>query len=63
MFALGVVFIAVDVIPFFLGDHNRPLWLNLGCLFAPIGFAVAVGSALRRGRDEQRRVLREVAGN
>lgn len=54
LFVLGLVFIAVDVLPFFAGRHNTPLWLNLLCLLAPIGFAVAIGSALRAGRAEQR---------
>jgi hypothetical protein len=54
LFALGLVAIAVDVLPFFAHDHNRPLWLNLLCLLAPLGFALAVGSALRAGRAEQR---------
>ncbi len=29
LFALGLVSIAVDVIPFFFHAHDRPLWLNL----------------------------------
>jgi hypothetical protein len=62
LFAAGLVFIAVDVVPFFLGDHNRPLWLNLACLLAPLGFAIAIGSTLLRARSEQRSVLREVTG-
>jgi hypothetical protein len=48
------------VIPFFFGAHNRPLWLNLACLLAPIGFLVAVWSGLRAGRAEQRAALREL---
>jgi uncharacterized membrane protein YhdT len=61
VFAVGLVFIAFDVVPFFFGDHNRPLWLNLACLLAPLGFAIAVGSAVRRGRQAQRDVLRELS--
>jgi hypothetical protein len=60
MFAVGLVFILVDVLPFFGGDSNRPLWLNLACLLAPLGFAVVVGSGLRRGRAEQRAAARAV---
>ena len=60
LFALGLLAIAVDVLPFFADRHDRPLWLNLACLLAPLGFAVAVGSALRAGRAEQRAVLREL---
>jgi uncharacterized membrane protein YhdT len=60
LFVLGVVAIVVDVLPFFADHHDRPLWLNLACLLAPIGFALAVGSGLRAGRAEQRAVLREL---
>jgi uncharacterized membrane protein YhdT len=61
LFVLGLGFIAADVLPFFASHTNRPLWLNLACLLAPLGFALAVGSALRRGRREQREVARQVA--
>jgi uncharacterized membrane protein YhdT len=53
-FAAGLVSIGVDVLPFFLGDSDTPLWLNLACLLAPIGFALALWSAIKAGRDEQR---------
>ena len=62
LFAVGVVFIAIDVFPFFFGAHNRPLWLNLACLAAPAGLVVAVWSGLRRGRAEQRAALLQVEG-
>ena len=58
LFVAGLGFIAADVVPFFASDHNRPLWLNLACLLAPLGFALAVGSALRQGRREQRDIAR-----
>jgi uncharacterized membrane protein YhdT len=61
LFAAGLVFIAVDVVPFFAGDRNTPLWLNLACLLAPLGFALAVWTALRTGRDEQRAALRRLS--
>jgi hypothetical protein len=60
LFAVGLVFIAVDVLPFFADVHNRPLWLNLACLLAPLGFAVAVWAGLRAGRAEQRAAARDV---
>jgi hypothetical protein len=63
MFAVGLVFIAIDVLPFFDGVRNRPLWLNLACLLAPAGFAVAVWSALRTGRAEQRAALAETVAD
>ena len=59
LFALGCGFIVADVVPFFADVHNRPLWLNLACLLAPVGFAIAIGSAIRRGRAEQRAAQRE----
>jgi hypothetical protein len=58
LFVLGLGFAAVTVLPFFFGDHDRPLWLNLGCLLAPIGFVLAVTGALRTGRADQRAALR-----
>jgi uncharacterized membrane protein YhdT len=61
LFVIGLVFIAVDVLPFFAGDQETPLWLNLACLLAPLGFAIAVWSALRAGRAEQRAALRELS--
>lgn len=61
LFALGVVAITLDVIPFFFDVHDRPLWLNLACLLAPAGLAVAVVSAFRRGRADQRAALRQLA--
>jgi uncharacterized membrane protein YhdT len=62
VFAVGLVFIAIDVLPFLAGDGETPLWLNLACLLAPVGFAIAVWSALRAGRDEQREALRALDG-
>ncbi len=59
-FALGLVAIAVDVLPFFFGDSDTPLWLNLACLLAPAGFALAVWSGLKAGRDEQRAAARSL---
>ena len=59
--ALGVLFILVDVLPFFAGAHDRPLWLNLASdLLLPLGLVVAVWSVLRRGRREQKAVARAV---
>jgi hypothetical protein len=60
LFVAGLVFIAVDVLPFFADDHNTPLWLNLACLLAPVGFAIAVWSGFRAGRAEQRAAVDEL---
>ena len=57
LFVLGLVFVAIDVLPFFFDDHNTPLWLNLACLLAPIGFGTAIWSGLAAGRAEQRAAL------
>jgi peptidoglycan/LPS O-acetylase OafA/YrhL len=61
LFALGLILIAVDVVPFFFGHHNTGLWLNLGCLAAPLGFALAVYGGLKPGRDAQREAVRELS--
>lgn len=61
LFAVGLVFVAIDVLPFLAGDRDTPLWLNLACLLAPLGFAVTVGTALRGGRAEQRAAMRELS--
>jgi peptidoglycan/LPS O-acetylase OafA/YrhL len=57
LFGIGLVFVLVTVLPFFFHDHNRPLWLNLGCMLAPLGFVIAVTSVVRAGRAEQRTAL------
>jgi len=60
LFVVGLAFIAVDVAPFFDGVHNSPLWMNLACLLAPIGFVLALWSGLRSGRNAQRQALRDL---
>jgi O-antigen/teichoic acid export membrane protein len=60
LFALGLLAIAVDVLPFFFGEHNTSLWLNLSCLLAPAGFAVVVTSVFRTGRRSQRQALADL---
>lgn len=62
LFAAGLIFIAADVLPFFAGGRDRPLWLNLACLLMPAGAALVLGSAVRAGRAEQRAAEREVSG-
>jgi hypothetical protein len=53
--------VVITVVPFFLGDHNRSLWLNLGCLLAPLGFIMTVTGTVRAGRAGQRAALAELA--
>jgi uncharacterized membrane protein YhdT len=54
LFAVGLVFLVATVVPFFWGSHDRPLWMNIGCMLAPLGFVVAVVGVFRAGRAEQR---------
>jgi FtsH-binding integral membrane protein len=54
LFAVGLVFLLATVVPFFFDDHNRSIWLNMGCMLAPLGFVVAVTGVIRAGRAEQR---------
>jgi peptidoglycan/LPS O-acetylase OafA/YrhL len=61
LFAVGLVFLILTVVPFFFGDHNRPVWVNLGCMLAPLGFVVAVVGAIRNGRADQRAAAERVA--
>ena len=61
VFAIGLVFVVATVVPFFWGDHDRPLWLNAACMLAPLGFVIAVTGAVRAGRAEQRAVLQLLA--
>lgn len=62
LFLAGLVFISIDVLPFAAGAHDRPLWLNLACLAAPLGLGVLLVSTVRSGRAEQRAAAREVSG-
>lgn len=57
LFAVGLLFAAATVLPFFFGEHNRSLWLNLGCMLAPLGLIMAVTGAVRAGRADQRAAL------
>jgi uncharacterized membrane protein YhdT len=61
LFVLGLGFIVADVVPFFTGDSNRPLWLNLACLLAPLGFAIVLWAGLRAVRVQQRDALAQLA--
>jgi hypothetical protein len=43
LFLIGLVATAFDVIPFFYGEHNRPVWLNS---IAASGLTIGLGLAL-----------------
>jgi hypothetical protein len=60
LFVLGLLFIVIDVTPYFFDAHDTPLWLNLACLLAPLGFAVAGWAGIRAGRAEQRTAVRSL---
>jgi len=59
LFAVGLLFVLATVLPFFFGAEDRPLWLNLGCLLAPVGLAIAIAGAVRAGRADQRAASRQ----
>jgi hypothetical protein len=54
LFAIGLIFLLITVAPFFWGEHNRSVWLNLGCLLAPLGFGLAMVGIFRSTRADQR---------
>ena len=61
LFVLGIVATTIDVVPFFFGAHDRPLWLNLACLAAPAGLIIAVVAAWRQGRADGRSAARQLS--
>jgi uncharacterized membrane protein YhdT len=63
LFLLGLVFVVIDVTPFFFHHRDTPLWLNLACLLAPIGFGIAIWSGLAAGRAEQRAAAQAARGH
>ena len=60
LFVVGTAAIVADLVRFLAGRTDSPLWLNLICLVAPVGFAICAWSAFRSGRAEQRAALREL---
>jgi uncharacterized membrane protein YhdT len=61
LFAVGLVFLVVTILPYFWGSHDRPVWLNVGCMLAPIGFITAVTGVFRASRAEQRAAAAELS--
>ena len=59
-FALGLVAIAVTFAAYAGGAHNRPVWQNLLCMLAPLGFGLAVWGLVRDGRAEARRAAARI---
>jgi hypothetical protein len=60
LFGVGLVFLVTTVVPFFFHDHNRPVWLNVGCMLAPAGLLLAIAGVVRAGRSEQRNAAAEL---
>jgi uncharacterized membrane protein YhdT len=42
IFGLGLLAIAADVVLFASGRHDLPLWINLACMLAPVGFGLGL---------------------
>jgi hypothetical protein len=63
LFGVGLLFLLVTVLPFFWGSHDRPVWLNLGCMLAPAGFVIAITGAFRAGQADQRAASASLAAD
>lgn len=55
VFGVGVVAIAVAVLPYFFGRPNTPLAVNLLTVAAPLGLGLALVGLLRAARAGRRR--------
>lgn len=52
VFALGAVALLGVLVPFFLGAHDLPTWLDLGALLLPVGLGLALLGLLRGARGQ-----------
>ena len=52
VFGLGAVALLAVVVPFFLGAHDLPTWLDLLTLLLPVGLALALLGLLRGAREQ-----------
>ncbi len=50
VFAVGIIAVLLVVVPFFLGDGQAPLALNLLALLLPVGLGLALLGLLRGAR-------------
>ncbi len=50
LFAIGLVAIIADLILFATGSADLPLWLNMLCLLAPLGFGLGLLGVVRETR-------------
>lgn len=55
LFLVGLLVVLVTVLPFLVGAQKQPLWLDLACLSAPLGLALALAGLARGARDVRRR--------
>ena len=54
MFAVGVAAIGATFLAYATGAHDRPVWQNLLCMLAPLGFGLSVWGLVRAGKAEAR---------
>ena len=52
VFALGAAALLAVLVPFFLGAHDLPTWLDLGTLLLPVGLGLALVGLLRGARQQ-----------
>jgi hypothetical protein len=51
LFAVGLIAVLLDVVPFLFGAHDRPLWINVVAVLAlPTGLGLALFGLLRSAR-------------
>ena len=50
LFFIGGLAVLTDLILFASGSRDLPLWLNLLCLLAPIGFGLGLYGVFRENR-------------
>lgn len=54
LFAIGLVAITADLVLFASGMTELPLWLNLLCLLAPVGFGLGLLGVFLENRNRKR---------
>lgn len=60
VFAVGLVAIVVTFVAYAAGVHNRPVWQNLACMLAPLGFGLALWGLIRSGRADGRAAVARI---
>ncbi len=60
VFAVGVLAVLGEFVPFFFGHNDRPLWVALATMLLPIGLGLALVGLLVQARAARRRA-RETA--